>query len=1166
MSKRKSLGKPTNWLQLSDLHVFAEANTHLIMKSFEKLAKKISPHFIIVSGDFRHKKNNPNYEYAKKYLEDIIQIFGVEKENVFLVPGNHDVNNFSRRKDIILEVSENVEKNYACYSRYMDRTVSLHDGFRDYVSFVKSFYDGTKVDDDRIHNPSGVYCITWKNKLNLFHINTALISDGARTHYEIVDVNKITEIARNNIDTRVPTLMIGHHGFNSIYPSQRKILENVLRAYNFSAYLHGDIHVYKNEPIRAAIPNTSFPEIACGKSAPQSDDDFSDVGVIYYSWKEDDNTYVYAYQWIDGEFTRNTNPIFIRNIDEPYYFPMLYEYNTAQSTPKEKETVEQVATKNDLPSKLDGWQKISVTPDSRSKQSLFLKKTEHIDTLALQAYESNSVNLLAQAILSQSDMPSSSRHLCTIFETLVQSNHKYPLAIKGEPGTGKSSLLSLLFLKFLQNQAFQSNSFFALIDLHYYDNLSIQKAKQLLKEKIDEINAAIAGNSKTFIFVDGINEYRRRGNQLQRILLRQMAEWDSLETRFILSIGTISPLEGIPFSCAEELLFRPEKIIHLRALNPGSKEFFALSKKILKFFLLMPRRNKEQNERIDKFISCCKKLDGNKALFRTAVFLAKRFGFYSQEREGLFLQSSGKILLDYYSRLLNSQQLSVLARKTAGFMLGKSSNLPDGYKAIPYKSAAARDFLFAYCYIEALKSNNENDIDYYNCILTPGINRIVVDLLNEKENELAFTEHIIKLFSSAPVKAKSQLVYLLGRVHTEEAKKIAIDFLCGMYSYYRAKINYPRVSADEVLLFRSIGISLIYLGASENRNDFFAMLIYNQKLSAVNRVFHVVYYTMPLGGINNGVSFDDNSICTSENICYMYNFLHHSIENTPQPGRQCVNIITMINLVVQNFCNTNVRIPGLHRVPAGFLDLLNKLAEDFSITDTVVKEYILHVKEYFTEKNIYAKSFEMLYQMKENIRSGWLLEGREIQVSKTPESIADHSWACCLLAQALLTDYPEDCDFMSEADLSLCEKTYNKNTIIQMLLIHDLPEVETGDIPTPQKTSANDAKETEIMKKIGVLGVFPFFGQFRAIADLWEEYHSGSTINALIAQDIDHIEPLVQLYLYRNLLTAKDVHKERDDWIAYANNQLQTDFGRTVFRFVSENLLTDEQFDRHQTS
>lgn len=333
MMKKETRIIKAKWLQLSDLHVFPEADTTLILKDYEKLAKIISPDFILVTGDFRHKKSNTPYNFSKEYLEKIIQLFKIDKEDVFFVPGNHDTNDYTGRSGAIATITGEVDKKYDCYSQYMQTDPALTEAFSDYTKFVQSFYDGTTVDDERLADPCGVYCLKWRDKLNLLHINTALISDGERGHSEIVDINKIVMTADKMLDKKLPTIMLGHHGLESIYPKHKERLEGVLRKYKISAYLHGDIHVYANDPIRHSIPNTNLPEIACGKSAPQAGDDYSDVGVLYYSW-EDDTVFVYAYQWTMNGFIKDNRSIFIHDVDKPYYFPMLCDIS-ADNPPME---------------------------------------------------------------------------------------------------------------------------------------------------------------------------------------------------------------------------------------------------------------------------------------------------------------------------------------------------------------------------------------------------------------------------------------------------------------------------------------------------------------------------------------------------------------------------------------------------------------------------------------------------------------------------------------------------------------------------------------------------------------------------------------------------------------------------------------------------------------
>lgn len=1191
MSNRNSAGKNVSWLQLSDLHVFKEAKTVLILESYKEIAKILHPHFVVVTGDFRHIKHKTQYSQTKEHLESILDIFEIKKEDVFLVPGNHDTNKYPGRTNTLKKITDSTEEKYDCYRDYLDGQHSLHNGFSEYSAFVRSFYDGTTVDDDRVNNPSGVYCIPWKNKINLLHINTALISDGNRNHKEIVDINSITEIA-SICDSSIPTILLGHHGLQSLYDSQRSILQTVMKKYQISAFLHGDIHVYENKPIQQITPNTSLPEIACAKSAPQAGDNTSDIGIIYYTWKEDDNTVVQAYQWNGETFTRNTSRAFYYGPDKPYYFPMLYEKkpvqpsmrndpNEAQRSPLQGPSAEksktgrsgnrkknkgaakssEIATENrasvnvSTPCGIVTKGQIQFGTKAKPVNSL-VTIPDQIDSLASYAFNKGKSQLLVNAILEQSDLKSSFN---TILEHIVGSETQFPLIIKGEPGTGKSSLLSTIYLRILQDSRFSSYSSSVIhIDLHAYDRMQLTQAAKKLKTSIDQITESIRAHPNSLVLIDGINEFVRRENKLQKALLKTIPAWKALKARFVLSVGTMPAQDFPPFIHSEDIPFRGAMTICLNPLNPASKGFAALTKKVLILYSLMPAKQKDQNKRIDQFISYCKKIDGNTSYIRTVVFLAKRFGFYSQDSDRLFSHSCGKVLMDYFSRQLNLHQLSTLAKKTAAFMTRKQESLPSGYHAIPYKSAAARDFLYALAYVNTLKDDAADDNFILDNILSPRINRFVTDLILKNENQDQIARRIISLYPSASLKMRSQLMYLLGRLQSDSAKQSATGFLHNEYDHYRNIVYRSEATAEEALLFRSIGVSLVYLDSNKYSNDFFGILIYSQNMSTINRNFHIAYYTMSFNEINDSFSFFDNSICTEESVRYLYNFLHHSIDNTSEPDRQCINIITMINLVIQGVYSTDnePRLDG--KIPNRFLHLLEKLAGDTRITNSVVKDYIIRVKDHLKAQNVYVSNFDKFFSLKETIRSGWTRAGRDIP---SPESVADHSWGCCFLAQLILTEQPEDCEFFGDGDLQACKEGYDKSRIIQMLLIHDLPEVVTGDIPTQEKDSSSKNAEADIMKGFRVLGSFPRFRQFHNLANLWDEYNAGNTINARIAQDIDHLEPLVQLFVYRNQLSAEDVCKERDGWIEVANSKLHTDFGRTVFRFFSENLLTDEQFN-----
>lgn len=1109
--------KEISWLQLSDLHVFQEANTELILEHYKKLAKVISPNFIIISGDFRHLLYKTKYEDTTRILNEIVDVFQVHKEDVFLVPGNHDTNRFRRRKESINDIVDHIETNYAYYDKYKKGNRSLLKGFSEYKDFVKTFYKDSEVEDERITNPGETYCISWKNRINLLCINTALISDGERNHKEITDVNSIANAAKN-LNRSIPTIMVGHHGLDSLYSSQKEVLENIISTYQISAYLHGDIHKYKNNQIRSVNSDLSIPEIATGKAVPQAGDDYSDVGVIYYSCHDGKNTQVKAFIWDDGQFVPYSKPPFVRNIVEHFSFSMI----------RDKEFNKPLAASD---------------PSAGFRDP-------NVDPLAQKAYDEKTVPQLAKALLGQSNSSSGLRGIDEIANYICKCNSSFPLTIKGESGTGKSTILSLLYLK-IQERLDLNLTYTEILDLRINDGQQYYAAEQTLLKTIDDFNKGIDCNDKAILFIDGLCEYNRGGEKLQEKLLNQIDAWAKKGAQFVLSIGTVSAAECPPFRC-KDLGISADKQILLQPQSENDKNNSYLVKSVLKLKSLYPENGNERNARIDKFITTCKKIDGNKVLFRTVVFLADRFHFYSSQQKDLFEISNGQLFHDYYNGLINStKKLSILAKQIASFVLSEPKELPDVAYGIPYKSAATRDYFFALHYVNTVKKKHPlNTAHILDQILSSSMNRLVVDLLRcNNEDEDAFAKRLIELFPTLSYRGKSQMVYLLGRVRAEKAKARAIKFLEEKYLAYKQQVINRTLKDDEILLFRSIGISLIYSGNNTFREHFFATLIYNKRLSTVNRLFHIAYYTFPFWKMNRDDLFEEKKICSTDNVKYLFNFLYHSIQNKQQPEKQCVNTITLIDLVIQEHYGNSDENHSDFISPA-FLQLLSKQTNEGFIKDPVVKEYVINVLRHLKKENVYVKSLEELYALKDTVRAGWLEKGREVSLKRKTESVADHSWASAFIAQTFLTEDPAECALLSDADLQSGRGQYDKARIIQMLIIHDLPEAFTGDIPASRKTEEDELKEKEYNQSTAALSVFPLFEQFRQSAELWDEFNENATINARIAKDIDHLEPLFQLYFYRDSLSSENPADEMNTWINRANNQLYTEFGRSLFQFI----------------
>lgn len=310
-----------SWLQLSDLHIRQSTDWSIMQEKYKKLAEKINPQFIVLTGDYKHKKysENSKYEKTKEFLSMIKGIFGLQEEDFFFVPGNHDVEDYEFRKESIQTIVKSVEEKADIYKEYQYPSKklegSLECAFQQYDQFIKNFYNGS-ITDGRNERPSGVNCYTWKNMLNVIMLNSALISDGDRKHKEIVDIQSFADLI---IDTSKPSIVLAHHDFESLYESHKERMRTIFDIKNVKAYLCGDVHKDTVRYInKYNIHNQLVPCIVCGKSAVEQGDSHSDVTAIYYEWRNDGCVYVLPYEWNGKFFKKSTE--FVDEEDQDFNF------------------------------------------------------------------------------------------------------------------------------------------------------------------------------------------------------------------------------------------------------------------------------------------------------------------------------------------------------------------------------------------------------------------------------------------------------------------------------------------------------------------------------------------------------------------------------------------------------------------------------------------------------------------------------------------------------------------------------------------------------------------------------------------------------------------------------------------------------------------------------
>jgi putative hydrolases of HD superfamily len=123
--------------------------------------------------------------------------------------------------------------------------------------------------------------------------------------------------------------------------------------------------------------------------------------------------------------------------------------------------------------------------------------------------------------------------------------------------------------------------------------------------------------------------------------------------------------------------------------------------------------------------------------------------------------------------------------------------------------------------------------------------------------------------------------------------------------------------------------------------------------------------------------------------------------------------------------------------------------------------------------------------LKSTLRSGFTATGR-------PESTAEHTWRLCLFAMLLARHLPG----------------IDHARLVEMLIVHDLGEAISGDIPATMQAGVDKAAR-ERADFIDLVSDLPEPDRTRLL-DLHAEYEAAATPEAILAKGLDKLETILQ--------------------------------------------------------
>ena len=171
------------------------------------------------------------------------------------------------------------------------------------------------------------------------------------------------------------------------------------------------------------------------------------------------------------------------------------------------------------------------------------------------------------------------------------------------------------------------------------------------------------------------------------------------------------------------------------------------------------------------------------------------------------------------------------------------------------------------------------------------------------------------------------------------------------------------------------------------------------------------------------------------------------------------------------------------------------------------------------------KIFLHIEDLKTVKRKGWVIRSKVKEV----ESVADHSYAATSIAMII-------------SDLV----GTNTEKVMKMMLIHDLPEGIIGDL-VPGENANKDSDEEEAIRNI--LGRLP--DKIRTeYLEIWNEFKNNETKESQLVHEIDKLELIIQLSLYRDYM-SKEAFNE---FLQSSKKIIKFDFNRELLNEVLKEI------------
>lgn len=239
------------WLHLSDLH-FRASKLHawdedvVLQQLLDDVLRCLKEYqlvldFVLVSGDIAFSGSAAEYAMASGFFDELLAITGLSEDQLFLVPGNHDVDRtaISSGAETIVSSCTGRQAVDRALIQQMDRELILSK-FHNYAEFVQRYLGDHRLTCDE-HYCSVRTLQRHSREISVLGLNSAWLSygDHDRNHLALGE-RQVHQAIKASLDADLRIAML-HHPFDWLQDTDHEACEALLMDH-CDFVLHGHLH------------------------------------------------------------------------------------------------------------------------------------------------------------------------------------------------------------------------------------------------------------------------------------------------------------------------------------------------------------------------------------------------------------------------------------------------------------------------------------------------------------------------------------------------------------------------------------------------------------------------------------------------------------------------------------------------------------------------------------------------------------------------------------------------------------------------------------------------------------------------------------------------------------------------------------------------------------